>query len=134
MRKMILLSAVAALILLQTSCDTSQSLSIFNTWSSSGITTGAMYVTNVVLTFNSNGTWSETIQTSGTVTISGTFSPTTLPPDTNITFTVVASSDPIHVPIGMTVLIKYTNLTATTVDVYSDSGSGFEGPFQFHKM
>jgi hypothetical protein len=143
MKKTILLSAMVALIVFQTSCktseNTSESPSIFtNTshpyWTNPGLTADLLTATNFVMTLDSNGTFTLTYQAGGNNTQSGTFSPTTLPPQTVITFTVVADSGPNVPPLPGSWLLKYDNLTETTVDIYLDLAmDGFQGPFQFTK-
>ena len=137
MKRMILLTAMAALVMLQTSCDTQKDPSIFETWSSPGFTIVdvGFAMTSVVITLNSSGTFSLAYQASGPNTQSGTFSPATLPPLTDITFNVLASSGLRVPPPGSAWLLRYSNLTVTTVDVYFDMNSdGFEGPFVLQKM
>ena len=109
------------------------SLSIFDTWSIASLPVDGHTTTNVTITLNSNGTLSETFNEVNS--LSGTFSPETLPLQTVITFTMSAGSGPDIPPLPLTVLAKFDNLTSTTVDIYADNmGDGFEGPFQFTRM
>ncbi len=109
------------------------SLSIFDTWFIASLPVDGYTTTNVTITLNSNGTLSETFNEVNS--LSGTFSPETLPLQTIITFTMNAGSGPDVPPLPLTVLAKFDNLTSTKVDVYVDnSGDGFEGPFQFTRM
>jgi hypothetical protein len=139
LKKLVTLSVVlanAAIVLIacnaNTGGGTEAPASIFTTWSVPVLSVGGHAATNVVLTLNSNGTFSETFQAGGPNSLSGTFSPAQLPADTTVTFHIDASSGPHTAPIGTTELLKYTNLTATTVEFSFDSGSGFEGPFRLY--
>jgi hypothetical protein len=137
MKKIILLSVLAALIMLQTSCKGSESPSIppsiFDTWSIASLTVDGHTITNVVMTLNSNGTFSETFDVGNSV--SGTVTPATCPLQTVITVTVTAGSGPGIPPLPFTAWVKFDNLTSTSVDLYGDNaGDGFEGPFQLTRM
>ena len=137
MKKLVLLPALVALIMLQTSCKGSGSTSIppsvFDTWSIASLTVDGHTNTNVVLTLNSNGTFSETFDAGNSV--SGTFTPATCPLQTLITITLTAASGPGVPPLPFTASVKFDNLTATSVDLYADNiGDGFEGPFNLTRM
>lgn len=137
MKKIVLLLALAALVMLQTSCKGSESTSIppsmFDTWSIASLTVDGHTTTNVVITLNSNGTISETFDAGNSV--SGTFTPATCPPQTVITITLDAGSGPGIPPLPFTAWVKFDNLTSTSVDLYADNaGDGFEGPFQLTRL
>jgi hypothetical protein len=109
--------------------------SIFGVWTTPSLSADFLVATNAVITLNNGGTFSLTYQTTGANTQAGTFSPTTLPADTDITFTVVTSSGPNVPPPSSTYLIKYSNLGVSTFDWYLDlQADGYQGPFSMTKQ
>ena len=104
----------------------------FGTWAMGVITVDGTNFTSGVFTVNANGTFT----TSYTIVASpgtqaGTFSPASLPENTDITLTIVSGSG-VYPGNGASWFLKYNTLTATTVQAYMDlSANGFEGPFTF---
>lgn len=110
--------------------------SIFETWTNASVTWEIGTLTDVVMTFNVDGTFAVSYQSGGANTQTGTFSPTDLPANTTITMTVVTSSGPnVPPPGGDDWYMRYSNLTHTTVDIEFDgNGDGFESPDTFQKQ
>jgi len=111
------------------------SLSIFDTWSIGELTVDGHTTRNITITLNSNGTLSETFD-GGSIgnSLSGEFSPATLPLLTVITFTMTKGSGGDIPPLPLTVLAMFDKLTSDTVDFYADNeGNGFEGPFKLKR-
>jgi hypothetical protein len=108
--------------------------SIFASWSADSMTTDGFAVTDVVFTFNEDGTFTEKCKWSGVPKmILGTFTPAILPADTTCTCTVVTFIGTGGPSPGVKFYLKYSNLTATTVDLCGDgAGDGFDdGPVTF---
>lgn len=110
--------------------------SIFGTWTNASVTWEVGTLTDVVMTFNSDGSFAVSYQSGGANTQTGTFSPSDPPANATITMTVVASSGPnVPPPGGDDWYLRYSNLTYTTIDIEFDgNGDGFEGPDTFQKQ
>jgi hypothetical protein len=110
--------------------------SIFGTWTNASVTWEVGTLTDVFMTFNSDGSFAVSYQSGGVNTQTGTFSPTSLPANATITMTILTSSGPnVPPPGGDDWYLRYSNLTNTTVDVEFDgNGDGFEGPDTFQKQ
>jgi hypothetical protein len=109
--------------------------SVFGVWTTPSVTADFLVATNAVITLNNDGTFSLAYQTTAANTQAGTFSPTTLPANTDITFTVVSSSGPDAPPPATAYLIKYSSLTVSTFDLYMDlQADGYQGPFSMTKQ
>ena len=135
-KKGILLLILFLLIIFFSGCPTEPAtISIFGTWSCDSITADGVTNTALVFTLNEDGSFLASYEYGGANTQTGTLSPATLPGDTTITATVVTSSGPNGPPPGTTWLMRYSNLTASTVGIEFDLMSdGFEGPFTFHRQ
>ncbi len=106
----------------------------FGTWLVSSFTTaGGASITNSALTVQKDGTYALSYARNGTAgSHAGTFTPTDLPADTVITYTVV-SRGPITTaepPLGSTWTMYYSNLKSDQATFFLDvDGNGTVGPF-----
>ncbi len=97
---------------------------------------GTWSAPSVSFTLNENGTFQNSYigQDGVSYWTAGTFSPVNLTPDTDITFSVASNSlggpGNAYVPgVGTFFVMKYSNLTATTIDLYNKMGPDYYGPF-----
>jgi hypothetical protein len=103
-----------------------QTSSIVGTWSCASM--GPM--TAVVMTINADTSFALAYQTSSSNTQTGAFHPYTMNADTDLTATVATSSGPDVPTPGSTWLLKYANLTASTVEISIQGPTpGWQGPY-----
>jgi len=120
-KKGVLLFVLLALIMFFSGCTTEpDGPKFFGTWLCNSLTFDSLSMTDCVITLNGNASFSLSYQSGGANTQTGTFAPTDLPENTTITFTVVTSSSPAVPPPASTWFLRYTNLTADTVDIELD--------------
>ena len=133
-KKRILSFAVALTIVLASSCTLPPDITPFGSWSSPICAFDTLTMTNCILAFNDDASFSLSYDASGANTQTGTFTPIEFPADTQTTFTEDAASGPDLPP--ATWKLIYSNLTADSVDLDIDFlGDGFNDlPVSFTRL
>jgi len=120
------------LFLVSCSSGGSSEPSPFGNWFCASLTVGTIQFQNMQMTVQKDGTFTATYtQLQGTWQAGsnyGTFTPSSLPENTDITFHVISGSG-LYPGDNTTYHVKYDSLTASTLNMYLDLGGGFEGPF-----
>jgi hypothetical protein len=109
----------------------------FDSWFCASLTAGGIQFQDMVMTVTKDGTFTASYtELQGTWQAGshyGTFSPVSMPENTDLTFSVISGSG-LYPGNGSVYLAKYDGLTLSALNMYLNLGSGFEGPFAMQRQ